>query len=81
MTPEQVGATKRLYDKEVQQGEQRPFDKWLQTVQAQEYIRGGVFPKLIPNWVGPKGEGRYTPQQMKLFQKIQGYLGSSPSAR
>lgn len=74
MTPDQKRSTQRLYAKEKADGEHRSYDQWLRTVQAQEYIRGGIFTDVIPNWVGPKGEGGYTPKQMKLFDQIKGYL-------
>ncbi len=74
MTPDQRKSTQRLYAKEKTAGEHRPYDQWLKTVQAQEYIRGGIFTDVIPNWVGPKGEGGYTPQQAKLLDQIKQYL-------
>jgi hypothetical protein len=76
MTPEQMRSARTAYqrDKKIFGDSNEPFDKWLPRVQAQEYIRGGIFTKAIPNWIGPKGEGGYTPAQMKLLQKIKNYL-------
>lgn len=78
MTKQQMTDAHKVYDREkVEFGEKRPFDKWLPSVQAQEYIRGGIFTKAIPDWIGPKGEGHYTPEQMKLLGRIKKYLESS----
>ncbi len=80
MTPGQLADARRAYARDVQMGatnpQHEPFDKWLQRVQAQEYIRGGIFTDVIPNWVGPKGEGHYTPEEMQLLDKIKAYLQS-----
>jgi hypothetical protein len=79
MTPDQLRASQNAYehDKKLFGDTGEAFDKWLPRVQAQEYIRGGIFTKAIPNWVGPQGEGGYTPEQMKLLDKIKEYLGSN----
>ena len=78
MTPEQTSDAKRAYERDKKVfGVTEPFDKWLSRVQAQEYIRGGVFPHAVPGWIGPKGEGRYTPEQMKLMDEITQYLKTS----
>ena len=80
MTPSQLSSAKQAYqrDKKVF-GTTESFDKWLPRVQAQEYIRGGIFTDVIPNWVGPKGEGQYTPQQTQLLGQIKNYLQTPAS--
>lgn len=76
--PAQMADIHRAYDRDKKVfGTKESFDKWLPRVQAQEYIRGGIFTKQIPGWVGPKGEGRYTPEQMKLLDRIKQYLSTS----
>lgn len=79
MTPEQMKAAKAAYehDKKVFGDTSESFEKWLPRVQAQEYIRGMIFPKASPGWLGPKGEGGYTSKQLKLGQQIDQYLRSS----
>lgn len=81
MTPDQLADARKAYvrDKKVF-GTTESFDKWLPRVQAQEYIRGGIFTDVIPNWVGAKGEGRYTPEQTKLLDQIRQYL-QTPAAK
>jgi hypothetical protein len=78
MTPDQLADARRGFAKDQQMfPEDRgktTFDDWLARVQAQEYIRGMIFPKANPGWLGPQGEGRYTPQQLQLGQQIQKYL-------
>lgn len=74
MTDRQLGDAYQSYQRE---GDHRSFSEWLHTVQAQEYIRGGLFPRAIPNWLGPKGEGAYTPDQMRLLKQINQYLRSN----
>ncbi len=79
MTPDQQRAARRTYDrnKKLFGEDARPYDQWLRDVQAQEYIRGGIFTKAIPGWIGPKGEGGYTSAQMKLLDQIKQYLQTS----
>lgn len=85
MTHDQLSDARRAYQRDMKNaggnfmntGQPEPFDSWMKRVQAQEYIRGGIFTKVIPNWIGPKGEGRYTPAQMKLLDKIKNYLQTS----
>lgn len=78
MTPRQLKASQYAYNRDKKVfGVTEPFDKWLRRVQAQEYIPGGVFTDEIKNWIGPNGEGQYTPEQMKLLNQIQQYLQSS----
>ena len=75
MSPGQLADAHQAYLRDQKTfGTTEPFDKWLQRVQAQEYIRGGIFTDVIPNWVGPKGEGHYTPQETQLLDQIKGYL-------
>ncbi len=75
MTPGQQADSHRAYQRDrTEFGNTEPYEEYLPRVQAQEYLRGMLFPKVIPNWVGPKGEGQYTPQQMGLSKVIQSYL-------
>lgn len=79
MTPNQMAATKRAYQRDLKENpDDKPaWNDWLRRVQAQEYIRGGIFTDVIPGWVGPKGEAGYTPQQMQLLSQIKQYLQTS----
>ena len=78
MTREQMAAARHAYERDKKEfGTTESFQKWLPRVQAQEYIRGMLFTKAIPNWVGPEGEGQYTPAQMNLGAQIERYLKSS----
>lgn len=72
MTPDQIADSRRAYqeDKKIFGDDGEPFQQWLPRVQAQEYIRGFVFPALNPGWTGPRGEGGYTPFQQKLLQRL-----------
>jgi hypothetical protein len=81
MTPGQMSLMRREYKKDQAGGEKRPFDEYMRTVQAQEYIRGGIFTDAIPNWIGPKGEGHYTPEQTKLLGQIKNYLQTPASPK
>ena len=82
MTPGQLADSQRAYKRDMKDagdnfmntGKPESFDSWMRRVQGQEYIRGGIFTKVIPNWIGPKGEGRYTPEQTKLLDQIKQYL-------
>lgn len=80
MTPAQLADAKRGFARDQQMFPEdkgkTTFNDWLPRVQAQEYIRGMIFPKASPGWLGPQGEGRYTPQQLQLGAQIQKYLQS-----
>lgn len=78
MTPDQLADARKAYKRDTEVfGVTESFDKWIGRVQAQEYIRGMLFPKVIKNWLGPSGEGRYTPNQLKLGRQIDQYLRSA----
>lgn len=85
MTPEQIRSSREVYNRDTRgsnfmnTGKPESFDSFMNRVQGQEYIRGGIFTDVIPNWVGPKGEGRYTPNQMSLLEHIKQYL-QTPAA-
>lgn len=82
MTPQQIKDSKMVYErekKEFPEDANEPFQEWLPRVQAQEYIRGGIFTDVIPNWVGPKGDGKYTPEQTQLLGQIKNYLQTPAS--
>jgi hypothetical protein len=75
MTPEQTADAQRTYqDQKKIWPTDESFDKWLPRVQAQEYIRGMIFPKAAPGWMGADGEGKYTPEQLQLGHEISQYL-------
>jgi hypothetical protein len=40
----------------------------------QEYVRGYLFPEVAPGWIGPKGEGGYTPSQIQLLEALKSHL-------
>jgi hypothetical protein len=73
MTPDELAESKQVFK---QQGGGESFKDWLPRVQAQEYIRGALFPKLDD----PTGEWRsqLTPGQVKLMRLIQAYLSRGP---
>ncbi len=81
MTQPQLADAKTRYQKLQQDGFGGSYEDYLHDVQAQEYIRGMVFTKAIPNWIGPKGEGKYTPQQLQLGQQITRYLKTPKGQR
>lgn len=77
MTPDQLASAKRAYQNEkIRFGDtgDDTFQQWLPKVQAQEYIRGHLFPNVNPGWTGPQGEGGYTPQQQKQLTALKTYL-------
>ena len=77
MTQDQLDASRKMYEREKAQNNDigsESFEEWLPRVQAQEYIRGYLFPNVNPGWTGPKGEGQYTVQQMQLLDQLKNYL-------
>lgn len=77
MTPDQLGAAKKAYERQKATNNDvgnETFQQWLPRVQAQEYIRGHLFPNVNPGWTGPQGEGGYTPQQQKQLTALKSYL-------
>ena len=53
-------------------GEKRPFSEWLSTSGMPEYFRGYTFNQ----WQNP--EQMYTPEQLKILDKIKTYVGVTP---
>jgi hypothetical protein len=77
MTPEQIAAARAVYKRQEEENHDiggEPFEKWLPRVQAQEYIRGYLFPNVNPGWTGDKGEGGYTKAQQKQLDSLKAYM-------
>ena len=79
MTPQQLRASRGAYERDKKDfpgGVSNNFQDWLRDVQAQEYMGAYLVPESAPSWTGPKGEGQYTPEQIKLLDALRKSLVS-----
>ena len=77
MSPDQLRLSRRAYERDKKDfpgGVSNNFNDWLRDVQAQEYMGAYLVPESAPGWTGPKGEGQYTPEQIKLLDGLKTYL-------
>lgn len=77
MTPKQLSDARWAYQQDLKdfpEDKDRSFEDFLKGAQAQEYIGAYLVPESSPGWMGPKGEGQYTPEQIKLLDGLKTYL-------
>lgn len=65
---------KRSRERFKEEGSKGTFDDFMREAEAQEYIGGYLTPQAAPGWTGPKGEGQYTPEQIRLLEQLRAYL-------
>ena len=70
-TPDAV--MKARYKEHQQFGEKRPYSAWLEMTGYPELFRGYTFDQF-----GPNSERIYSPEQLKVLNKVKQYVGISP---
>lgn len=72
-SPEAVEMDKRAYAEAMKNGEQRPFDQWMDQSRADAYVRGYITPDAADNW-----KDAYTPQQRATLEAMKAHLDLAP---
>jgi hypothetical protein len=71
-TPQQQALDRRIYDGEVQRGEKRSFQDWLEQSRLDAYIRGYITPDKTDEW---RKHGFYSTDPMReSVEHIKKYL-------
>lgn len=74
LTPEQHGFLQEQYQHaQEKQGESRPFADWAKSSGLPAFFRGYVFEQ----WPKEDANKYYTPEQLKMFDEMSGYLKSN----
>lgn len=69
LTPEQLAVDRRAYEEAKANGDNRPFEDWMQDSRTDAYIRGYITPDADNNW-----RDVYNPAQKSLLSGMKNYL-------
>jgi hypothetical protein len=71
LTSGQKAMDKSAFERAKQQGESRPFNKWMETHRLDAHIRGALYQDTKDEWAGT-----YTPEQNQILDTIKNHLSN-----